>query len=352
MHFRRARGKLVIGQLTEAMPDDPHGVVFATGCFKIHFPAMNHVRIDGALVGEQHEIFRARLVALGVDGGEVFGRTHAGSGDDARARLGHKILQRLQPLFHFGVKSTPLVGVGCGLISGLQCRFRPTAEDTVQRIIIRRRNGVVLVVMTARAGDREPHQPARGDVDAVVENIVNVAREPRAKCEKTKRSQRRLVVAVVQTVGGELLDDELVKRLVVIQRANDIIAIRPRPREGFFLEKNVALVVRVAGNIEPMPRPMLAVARRGEKFCQCGIRIAECGIGFWREAREREMGAAVQHVIRGAGRGFEVGGLELGEDESVDGILHPRLVLHARWFGVTDGLEGPVRSLGPRGFAQ
>ena len=176
------------------MPHRPHGVEFAPGCFKIHFPAVNHVRIDGALVGQQHEIFRARLVALGVDGGEIFGGARAGAVDDSRARLGHEIIQHLQPLFHLRVKRASIFGIDRGPEGRLQRRLRRTAEHAVQRIIIRRRNGVILVVVAARAGNRQPQQPARGHIDAVVEYVVDVAGKPRAQREKTQCGQRRSIL--------------------------------------------------------------------------------------------------------------------------------------------------------------
>ena len=293
MHFRRARGELVVGQRGEAMPHRPHGVAFAPGGFQIHFPAMNHVRIDGAFVGEQHEIFRARLVALGVDGGKIFGRARAGGGDDSGARLGYELLQRIESLFHFGVKRAPLFGIGRGLKRRLQRRFRCAAKHAVQRIIIRRRNGVVLVVVTARARNGQPHQPARRHVDAVIENVVDVPRKPRAEREKAEGRQRRFIFAEVELVGGELLDDELVERLVVIQRTDNVVAIRPRPRESFFLKKNIALVVRVTRDIEPMARPMLAVAGGFQQPINFGFKIFKFKFLLRRQTSKGEMSTAV-----------------------------------------------------------
>ena len=180
---------------------------------------------------------------------------------------------------------------------------------------------------------------------------MDVAGKPRPEREKTQRGQRRFILTEIELVGGELLNNELGKRLVLIQRADNVVAIRPRPREFLFLKKNVALVVRVTRDIEPMPRPMLAIARRFQQPVHpFGMRNAKFRIRFWWQPGEREMGAPVQHVIRRARRGLEIGGLELGEDELVDGILHPRYVLNTRRLGVADGLECPVRSLGPRGF--
>src|SRR5690606_27210337 len=73
------------------------------------------------------------------------------------------------------------------------------------------------------------------------------------------------IVTEVELVGGELLDDESVERKILVERADDVIAIRVGERILALRREDVAAGVRVARDIEPMARPSVAVARRGEK---------------------------------------------------------------------------------------
>ena len=58
-----------------------------------------------------------------------------------------------------------------------------------------------------------------------------------------------------QQVAGDLLDRELVERLVGVERADHVVAIGPdRPRHV----GHVAGRIGIAGQVEPHPRPVLA----------------------------------------------------------------------------------------------
>ena len=74
---------------------------------------------------------------------------------------------------------------------------------------------------------------------------------------------RRRASAGGQQVAGELLEDELVVRLVGVERGDDVVAVAPGVAVGDVLVQAVG--VGVAGHVEPVPAPALAVARRGEQ---------------------------------------------------------------------------------------
>ena len=65
-------------------------------------------------------------------------------------------------------------------------------------------------------------------------------------------------------VGGDLQLDEPVVRHVVVERLDDPVAVAPGFRVRLDRER-VRLVLGVAGHVEPVPRPRLAVARRREQ---------------------------------------------------------------------------------------
>ena len=70
-----------------------------------------------------------------------------------------------------------------------------------------------------------------------------------------------------QPVGGNLFENETVVRLVLIETADDIVAVGPG--EGIkvvlVVAARLALGVAVARHVEPVPTPALAVMRRGEQ---------------------------------------------------------------------------------------
>ena len=62
---------------------------------------------------------------------------------------------------------------------------------------------------------------------------------------------------------ASLLADELVVGLVVVERVDDVVAIPPGVGVSEVLVHAVG--VGVAGHVEPVPAPALAVVRRGEQ---------------------------------------------------------------------------------------
>ena len=64
-------------------------------------------------------------------------------------------------------------------------------------------------------------------------------------------------------VAGQLLEDELGKRRVAVERANDVIAIRPGGRPGQV--GLVPLALAEPDDVEPVPSPALAVLGRGQQ---------------------------------------------------------------------------------------
>ena len=72
-----------------------------------------------------------------------------------------------------------------------------------------------------------------------------------------------MVVLIGQQVSGDLLVDEAVERLVGVECCDDVVPIAPG-----VADQHVALdvgEVGVAGEIEPVPRPVVAEGRRGQE---------------------------------------------------------------------------------------
>ena len=145
-------------------------------------------------------------------------------------------------------------------------RLDDGGEDAVKGVVVGGRNRVELVIMATRAGYRQAKEALRRRIDALVDGIVIVLETLPDGDEAEGREARVVLGQVRQTVGSELLDDELVVRFISVERVDDVVAVSPRGIEG--LDRAVtlqALGVGVTGGIEPVASPALAVVGRSEQ---------------------------------------------------------------------------------------
>ena len=90
-------------------------------------------------------------------------------------------------------------------------RLGRAGEDAVKRVVVFGRDRVVLVVVAAGAGDRQPQKTAGDDVDPVVDDVILIEQEPPADASRNPSPPAVCrIVAAGKLVGGDLLDDELV----------------------------------------------------------------------------------------------------------------------------------------------
>ena len=122
-----------------------------------------------------------------------------------------------------------------------------------------------------------------------------------------------------------MLDGELIKWHIIIERFNHPVAIRPNGSRIVFL---VAICVGVACQIEPFTSPALAILRRGEQaihrfFVGIGSGIGEIGGQFFRrrwQADEIKTQPPVERSLVSLRRGLQSAVSEGGSYENIDGI--------------------------------
>ena len=124
------------------------------------------------------------------------------------------------------------------------------------------------MVVAAGAADAQPEEDLAGDVGDVVEDVgplpahvalvVLVGPQP-----EIAGGDPQLGIVGIELIAGELLGQEAVVGLVGVERADDVVAVAP----GVGAEGVLAVAVRlgVADQVEPVPRPALAVTRRGQQ---------------------------------------------------------------------------------------
>src|SRR5579884_4319655 len=152
-----------------------------------------------------------------------------------------------------------------------------------------------------------------------------------------------------QQIAGQLLDDELIERLVLVQGVDDPIAVFP---DGARRIDAVAVGVGVARQVEPMAAPPFAVVWAGQQ----PLDDALVGIGpfitqeifyvLWRRRQtdEVEVNTAQQGDALGFRRGSEALFFQPREDESIHGIATPVAIFDMGQYRPPDRLKGPVRA--------
>ena len=229
-----------------------------------------------------------------------------------------------------------------------------SGENCLHTIIVTLENGIELMIVTARAADGEPEQPLAHGADHFIEFIL-----PRRAhrflipsdlsgqiCRPGNQKPQRRIRA--GDVARQLIADKFVVRQIGIERVDDPIAVMPRVGAlavGFKSHR-----LRPANDIEPMLRPTLTIARRGQQridgFRKNHIRVArvphKIGHRLWRrrQAGEIERHAPQQRGATGFGGKFQRFVFQFSANEKNDGVCTLR---HLHTF---HGFERPMRRRG------
>ena len=138
-----------------------------------------------------------------------------------------------------------------------------TFKDGAHAVVVSLQDGIKLVIMAACAADCESKEGAAGGADEVMHFIGALIRSQHRICAFhlipcTGYEKARALIHA-KLVAGDLFAHKLVIRFVLIERTNDVVAIRPRI--GAHAVHFEAVAFGKAHHIEPMPRPAFTVAR-------------------------------------------------------------------------------------------
>ena len=158
---------------------------------------------------------------------------------------------------------------------------------------------------------RQPEQAAADQVDPIVDDLVLVVEESAADGEETHRRQGAGVGPQVELVGGNLLEQEPVEGEVGVERPDHVVAVGVGEGVSSLFREDVALGVGIAGHVEPVPSPPLAVERRGQQPVDHPCKGVRRPVGLERldllgrrrNAQEVERGPADQGPPVGRGDG-------------------------------------------------
>ena len=150
-----------------------------------------------------------------------------------------------------------------------------------------------------------------------------------------------------QLVAGDLLLHEAVVGLVLVEATRS--RNRDSARRWGGLVRFEAVALGVARQVQPVPRPALAVVRRGEQPVDDlleGVRglVGEERLDLFRRGRQAgqvERGAADQRDLVSRGSGLDILFFKLLKDKCVDWIPNPGRVLNSRYKLVGGRAAGP-----------
>ena len=213
-------------------------------------------------------------------------------------------------------------------------------ERGADAVIVLGRDGVELMVMATGAIDRESEEGApsrghhivkRGRTDYLLGDGILVADVVIGAGHEEGAANLDFRFELADHVTGEVLADQLVERLVVVERADDVVAERIEVIDDEVAFEAVALAE--ADDVEPVAAPALTVARGGKQAVDEGFgRLAgvglvgrnesvDFGLGGWESGQViAEAADQCLRLGRRAAGQFLLG--EFGVDEAVDiGVL-------------------------------
>ena len=297
-----------------------------------------HERIPG-------QVSRELLFPDGLRG---FQRRSRGE-DDLLQPRDLRLTLRLQPFLFCGIEREGRAFVGA-------IRVGRVVQDREEAEVIVLRDGVILVRVTLRTRHRGSHPDRYRCVhpihhsDVPVFLIARAAFVVRHRVSMKRRGDKLLVGGVVQQITGDLLKGELIERLVRVQRADDVIAIRPdRPRRII----RVAAGIRIARLVQPELRPMLAERLLLEQvihgpLVSSGFSVSEKLVNLRqgrRQSGEVERDPADQRRPVGFRRVVQSLALQSGQNEVIDGVLRPGLLANLRQARASGRFVGPMAGI-------
>ena len=207
-------------------------------------------------------------------------------------------------------------------------------EEGVELVVLPHLERVVLAVVALDACHRQAHPSRRDGVDPITgidgqELVGDHAALGRGRVAPVEtRGDELCIRRILEQVTSQLLDRELVEGLVVVEGLDDPVAVAPHRA---LVVQVQPVGVRVACEVEPAARHVLAEARRGEQavdLALVGVRpvVGEEGVqllGRRLEAGQVVRQAAQQGLAVGLRRRLEaLGGVARGE-EAVDWAARP-----------------------------
>ena len=210
------------------------------------------------------------------------------------------------------------------------------------------------MVVAAGASQRDSQKGGSGGIHHVDQDIppafLGTAFHPHSQRQEGG-ANFPLISVGREGIGCELFLDEAVIGAILIEGPDDVVPVAPHVGARIF--QAAAAGVGIAHQVQPVPAPALAVAGVGQQLLDSpgiglGRRVLQQAghvLGCWRQPDQSVVEPPPQRPAGSGGRGTQPFPLQLGQDEGIDGVGHPILLLD--WGHLRLSQFGP----GPSGFA-
>ena len=251
-----------------------------------------------------------------------------------------------------------------GQVDGGLCGPR-SPERAEQRVVIFLADGIELMIVAARAGNRQALKCfgkyvdlVVGKLDAILPGIDRL--KPMLHHAQLGNPEERFVDPVRfiaprirQQIAGEVFAHQLIVRHVAVERANEVIAVPPG-HGGIGIAFH-AMRLGISHQVHPVPRPLLAEARRSQQAVHLpGVCIGravrfEGGqfVGRRGQAGEIEGKAPQQRAPVGRLRRREPFCFEFCQQKGIGRLQNPPAVANRGRLHGTHRLPGPVLAAAP-----
>ena len=356
------------------MPGRPHLRAWCAGSAKAAAPLAPLAVVEGDLepvvrrfVVSELPLYAFTAVGVRDDPCVLFTLGQAGAQLEFRPALGQagdeRLLERREPGLQTGFprllgRDSPLVSRLIGRITdrrvvavALAVR-RNVAEKREHRVVVLRRYGIDLVVVAAGAADCQAEERLGGGPQDVVEIIVAsqlaIRRFVVPNTEPIEAGGRDAVgVAIRKLVASQLLHDETVVRLVLVEGANDVVAVFPN--QILPAVPLVAVCLGEANKVEPMPPPLFAIPIRGQQLVDDFLERALRRVGKEHRdllLRRGQPGQVVtsppnEHTLTRRGAWLQAGFLQPVVNKGIDSICLPDSIIDPRQVNRVGNLKGP-----------
>ena len=234
---------------------------------------------------------------------EVHSNLHAHSSTHDLALIAYKMLE-------LGVQFLELVlilltSAFVGYISyrGQLIRRFTWSDSRIERVVIRRRDRVELVIVASSTGDGQSHQASSDHIDLIVDGVMVVAKL-HSYGQETNCSERWIVVRKFQLVCRYLLQDESIEGDIAIESSDDVVAISVREWKCSKSNGRSAMSIGIASDVQPVSAPSFAITKRLEQTIDEPFNVTLCIVAFvcsdfipcWRQPSEIKRGAANELV--------------------------------------------------------
>ena len=217
--------------------------------------------------------------------------------------------------------------------------FRQIVEESGQAIEILLCDGIKFVVVAVCAADGQSQKCSAvrlGSLALVVdaqffnERAAFAAADARAQ---VGRSDQSVESFPGKHVTGNLFPDELVKRFVLVEGANDVIAVGPNAAE---IVEMKSVRIAIAGHVEPVVSTVLPVAWTCQQavhdfFISIGRCVRHKFFNFFRRRRQSRQvvgNSPDQCAAVRLGRRLQAFFFEPGQHEIIYGVADPRVILY------------------------